>query len=483
MVKSSEMQDIDRPQNEGHQVRADLDRNLDSPLTAPLDSTWDSTSDSTWDSTLDSPLDPIASILPSISGKSHPSAITERNFLIFWIGQIFSILGSWVVNFTISWWIVSVYPDPEIISIYSALTYLPFIIVTPFAGVWVDRWNKKKTIVIVDSIIAVSTLGYILTLQFNYIHLWLIILLGAINTSCAAFQQPAISAMVPTMIRPENLTRVNGLKTFSGGGVRLLGPVITGMLLQFFPIHQLLWIDIITYAIATSALFLIKLPTMDKREVEDKGRGFTGEIQQFFCEFREGFQAIRNTPIVKFLIVLTLIANFLHTPYSILYTLFIQSVHGANESNYAFLSLMNQIGILLGSFLMTLKIQWKNRPIWIVVGNICMGIFTMVVLMAPEGSFWLMGIFIALGGINMGILLALYYGILQEKLSPSLQGRIYAFDAFLSVCIMPIAMLISGPLAQILGIVPFLLICEIGSIVFSGYMLGKAWKKRNIFEN
>ncbi|UYP45840.1 Enterobactin exporter EntS [Candidatus Lokiarchaeum ossiferum] len=401
--------------------------------------------------------------------SNQPSAQTERNFIIFWIGQIFSILGSWVVNFTVNWWVVSTFQDATKISIYSALTYLPFVITVPFAGVWVDRWNKKKTILIFDTIIALSTLTYLIAFQANFTQIWFFILIGAINTSCSAFHESAVAAMVPLMVRRENLSRINGLRTFSGSGIRIIGPIITGILLRFMPLEKSLWIDFITFGIAVCALFSMKLPEPPKNQ-EKSEINSDHPVQAYFTEFKEGFNAIKNTPVVKYLVILTLIANFLHTPYNTLYTFFIQTTHDGTTIDYSYLVMFSQIGILVGSFLMTLKIKWKDFTQLVILGNIGLGIFSIISAITPYRVFWIMYICNAGSGIMLGIILASYYSVLQTNVAPELQGRIYAFDAFLSVSIMPIAMSLSGLMAEAMGVQFLFVICDGISIVFSCLM-------------
>ncbi len=400
----------------------------------------------------------------------QPSAQTERNFIIFWIGQIFSILGSWVVNFTINWYIVSQYQDASTISLYSALVYIPYVIVIPFAGVWVDRWDKKKTILVFDTIIALSTVAYLLAFQQNFIHIWFFILIGAVNTACAAFHQSAIAAMVPLMVRRENLSRVNGLRTLSGGGVRIIGPLLTGILLRFIPLEQTLWIDLLTYGVALGALLFIKLPDTPKKSQLEKKES-DHPIREYFKEFKEGFMAIKNTAVVRFLVILTLVANFLHTPFQTLYTYFIQTVHDGTTIDYSYLVMASQVGLLVGSFFMTLKIKLKKKTLWVVFGNIAIGAITIISVLAPYRTFWIMWVSNAANGVIMGIILACYYSILQESVAKELQGRIYAFDAFLSVSIMPIAMGLSGVLSELMGLSVLFMVCEILSIAFSFLML------------
>lgn len=401
---------------------------------------------------------------------NQPSAQTERNFIIFWVGQIFSILGSWVVNFTVNWWIVSTFQDATKISIYSALTYLPFVITVPFAGVFVDRWNKKKTILIFDTIIAISTLTYLIAFQTNFTQIWFFILIGAVNTSCAAFHESAVAAMVPLMVRRENLSRINGLRTFSGSGIRIIGPIITGILLRFMPLEKSLWIDFITYGIAVIALFSMKLPEPPKKQSKPE-KNTEHPVRAYFTEFKEGFNAIKNTPVVKYLVILTLIANFLHTPYNTLYTFFIQTTHDGTTIDYSYLVMFSQIGILLGSFLMTLKIKWKDFTLLVIMGNVGLGLFSILSALSPYRMFWLMYMCNAGSGIMLGMILASYYSVLQTNVAPKLQGRIYAFDAFLSVSIMPIAMSVSGLMAGLMGVQTLFVICDGMSIIFTLLML------------
>ena len=149
-----------------------------------------------------------------------------KRYLIFWSGQLCSILGSSIVFFSIIWWITEITESAVFLSIAAAISFIPNLIVIPIAGTFVDRWDRKKTILIADLFQALTTLSVILIFTFAGQYVWLIILMNSLRGFFQNFHQPAVAALTPLMIPKEKLTRVNGFTNMTAGFIRILGPFI-----------------------------------------------------------------------------------------------------------------------------------------------------------------------------------------------------------------------------------------------------------------
>jgi len=136
---------------------------------------------------------------------------TFRNYMLMWSGQLFSLMGSLIVQFVITWWVTEVTGSAVYLSIGMFLYFLPMVFVTPFAGVLTDRFNRKTIITVADSLQALVTLWIIVMFYMNYADPFIVILINSLRGLCQAFHQPVIAAIIPSMVPKERLSRINGI--------------------------------------------------------------------------------------------------------------------------------------------------------------------------------------------------------------------------------------------------------------------------------
>jgi DHA3 family macrolide efflux protein-like MFS transporter len=229
---------------------------------------------------------------------------TFRSYLFFWSGQLVSLVGSSIAQFVIIWWITSETESALYLSIASLVGFAPMVLLTPFAGVLVDRWSRKVLIGIVDFLQALVTVVLIFLFWLGGISIWQVLALLALRGIFQAFHTPAVSAIVPLMVPKPKLSRINGLNYLFSGAVTLIGPVIAALLLVLWRIDQILWIDAGTFLVALIPLLIITIPSV--RRKQDKS--------SFRKDFAEGLAFIKNGRGFLPLLMLATVVNFLLTP-------------------------------------------------------------------------------------------------------------------------------------------------------------------------
>jgi len=162
-------------------------------------------------------------------------------------------LGSSVAQFVLIWRITLETKSALYLSIASLVGFAPMIIITPFAGVLVDRWNRKVLIGSVDFLQALTTIVLILLFSFGHVSIWLILAFLAMRSVYQAFNVPAVSAIVPLMVPRDELSRVNGLNYLLTGTMTLIGPIVAAVLLTMARLDQILWIDPATFLVAAGS--------------------------------------------------------------------------------------------------------------------------------------------------------------------------------------------------------------------------------------
>jgi len=386
---------------------------------------------------------------------------TFRHYLYFMFGQQFSLLGSGIVGFVIAWWITIETQSAIFLSIAVFLIFLPQVIVSPFAGVIADRMNRKTIIFIVDSLQAVLTFGLFLFFFIGYINIGMIFVIHTLRSVLFAFQIPAVQAIVPSMVPKEKLPRINGLNFLISGVVFIIGPLLSAILLELFPITFIFLIDVLTFVIALIPLLVIKIPheTKSLKESESEKKSFTRE-------FKEGFLVVKAVPGLLSMIVFAMIFNFINRPFNVLWPYFINVTHDGTALNLALLFGSMQIGRLMGSLITSIKKEWKHKIKINIIGATIFFAAYLLISFAPYRSFNLMMIGGFLGAIIFPITVATYLTILQTVVPSDKIGRVMSIDHTISMAIAPIGALMAGPMAELIGINNLFIICAFIGIIY-----------------
>jgi DHA3 family macrolide efflux protein-like MFS transporter len=370
---------------------------------------------------------------------------TFRSYLIFWIGQLFSLLGSSVVQFVVIWWINVETGSPVYLSIAAFFSTIPMVILMPVVGVFIDRWNRKLTIAIADFLQALITLWLIILFISDNAEIWPVILINGLRGVCQAFHFPTVNAIIPIMIPKDKLSRMNGINYLFTGLINAFGPQIGANLLAFFSISEIMWIDIITFLIAITPLILIKIPSISKREC-------ITQPKSYYKDLKQGLKIIKIVPGLLTLFILISAINFLNMPFNTLMPYYVKFIHFGNEIAYAFVSTLAQLGIVAGALLASAKKSWKRKEL-VILRGILFGFFGyFLTTIAPLGNFFIIGIGNLIHASMVPIINTMFLTILQTKVPMKTQGRVFSIVASIAFGITPIGMIISGPLAEIFGI-------------------------------
>jgi DHA3 family macrolide efflux protein-like MFS transporter len=288
--------------------------------------------------------------------------------------------------------------------------------------------------------------------------IWLIFIIHTLRSALQAFQVPTVQAIIPSMVPKEKLSRINGLNFLFSGVIYMIGPIVSALLLELFPITQIFLIDIITFIMALVPLLMIKIPFQAKMVEKSERKSFKTDLF-------DGFKLVKSIPGLLALICFAMIFNFIFRPYNLLIPFVISSVHDGTAFNLAFLFGSWQVGNIIGSLICSIKKTWKNKIKVNVIGESLFFVTNLIVILAPYRQFYLMMIGAFLGAIVFPMTVATYLTIFQERVPSDKIGRVMSLDHTISMAIAPIGALIAGPLASLMGITPLLVTCAIIGIV------------------
>ncbi|MHA1509389.1 MAG: MFS transporter [Promethearchaeota archaeon] len=379
-----------------------------------------------------------------------------RRYIFLWSGQLFSIMGSSIVNFAITWWVTVLTGSATLLSISMFMYMLPMAFLTPIAGVLADRWSRKKIVMLADSFQALTTLWIIILFTLGLATPLVVMLITGLRGIFQAFHVPTVNAITPSMVPKDKLSRMNGLGYLFSSLINVVGPVLGAFLYGLLPISIILWIDIITWLIALVPLMLTKIPRVRRSEIEEKK-------DSFVFEFKTGLRTIKLIPGLLTLLALSMLLNFLLMPFNVLSPYYVEVIHNGSASDFAFIMVFFQVGMVLGALLTSVKKEWKHKistyfgSLLLITG--LLSVYTFV----PTGFFLLM----AVGNFSIGFLLpignTIYMTIIQTVVPHDKMGRVISIDQSVSTLISPFGALIAGPLADLIGArIVFLLSSIIG---------------------
>lgn len=364
----------------------------------------------------------------------------KRNTVLFLISQTISMMGSSLVQYAIMWYITMKTQSGIMLTLSIICGFLPTFFLSPFAGVWADRYNRKSLIILADAMIALVTLTMAIIFMAGFDAIWLLFVASAIRAVGGAVQAPAVGAFLPQIVPEGQLTRINGINGSIQAMIMLVSPMVSGALLTLSEIQYIFFIDVITagFAIATLLLFL-RVPPHDKASKKQE--------VSYLTDMRLGFQYIREHRYLKKFFAYIGILLFLIAPAAFLTPLQVSRTFGNDVWRLTAIEICFSIGMMGGGILIATWGGFKNRMKTMVLSNIVMALCTLALGIIP--IFWLYLAVMSLFGLVLPMYNTPSAVMIQEHVEENYMGRVFSVMTMISSSMMPLGMLVFGPLADI----------------------------------
>ncbi len=382
-----------------------------------------------------------------------------RPFAILWGGQAASLFGTRIVRFALVWWITDITGSATILAIATIMAIVPQVFVAPVAGSYVDRWNRRKTMIVADFLIAMTVLALSVLFAVGLIEIWHVFVMMFLGATFGAFHFPAMQASTTMMVPRKHYGRIGGMNQALNGASNIVAPPIGAVLYLVLPMQSILLVDVSTAAFAILCLFVITIP-QPKREIEPHMTSVLGDM-------REGFAYLKNWRPGMILVLVAMILNFLAAPAFSLSPILVSNYFLGDEVELAILQSFGAIGMVVGAVFLTIWGGGKRKSITILAALILEGFGTALIGLVPANSFTLAILFYAfvsfLNPIVNGVLIA----IMQATIPPEKQGRVFALIVSGATAMMPVGLALAGPLADIYGVPFWFIISGIGTVIVS----------------
>ncbi|MBY0161664.1 MFS transporter [Cytobacillus firmus] len=367
----------------------------------------------------------------------------KRNIILFLSSQTLSLFGSALVQYAIMWHITLTTQSGIMMTLYIICGFIPTFLLSPFAGVWADRFNRKSLIMIADSMIAVVTLMLAITFMVGYQAVWLLFIISAVRALGAGIQTPAVGAILPQIVPQEQLTKVNGINGSLQALTMFVAPIVSAALLTVASIEAIFFIDVVTAAIAIFTLFVfLKIP-LHKKASDTQSTGYLDD-------FKEGLVYIKQHAFLKSFFIFFAFFFVLMAPAAFLTPLQVTRSFGDDVWRLTAIEIAFSVGMMAGGGIIASWGGFKNKVYTMAIASFVMAVSTFALGIVPV--FWVYLAIMAVFGVAMPIFNTPTTVMLQEKVDENYLGRIFGVFGMISTSMMPIGMLIFGPLADVVKI-------------------------------
>lgn len=368
-----------------------------------------------------------------------------RTFGVIWAGQLVSIVGSAISDFALGIWVYKSTGSVFQFALFSLAFVAPKLLLSPFAGVVVDRWNRRTVMILSDSVHAFLMGCVLLILHFGSLQSWHLYIVTALAAVAATFQWPAYQALIPQLTPPAHLGRANGLISLAFGIGELAAPLGGGLLLVWLDLTGIVLLDLGTFLVALLALLFVRVPNLGTKAeaVNDAAQTAAPNWQR---EFWEGWLYIRHDRGLWRLMLYIGITVFLTSFVNVLTPPLVLGM--VNEAALGLILTVGGIGLLSGGLLMSIWGGPQPRiygllifDLLTIAAMLLAGFQTTLPMLALVAFLFFVGLPISRGSAQ---------SIWQSKVPAHLHGRVFATRDMLAISATPLAFLAAGPLADYL---------------------------------
>ncbi len=381
----------------------------------------------------------------------HKTNNWQAKAAIFLTSQMVSMFGSSVVGYAVIWYITLETSSSWLMTVSILCSFLPQIVISLFAGVWADRYNRKLIIMLSDLFIAGSTLVLALLFLAGVRSLPIIFVVTALRSLGSGMQAPAVSAILPQIIPTDKLTRVNGLNNALSSALQLLSPAVGGVLLGTMGLGAAMFVDVISALLAVCILLFLKVEHQPREQAQ----------QSALNQLRQGLRYTKSHPLLSRLLILFAVYFFFVTPAAFLTPVMIARSFGEEVWRLTANEMLWTAGSLLGGLIISAWGGFKNRLATFTLS--CAGFGVTFALLGLATNFYVYLAVMFVSGIFMPIATTVETVLIQETVEEDMLGRVFSIVQIIITASMPLGMLLFGPLGDMVPI-EWLLIAS-GSIL------------------
>ena len=365
----------------------------------------------------------------------------KRKTMLFLASQCITLFGSMIVQMSIIWYVTLNTSSGGWVAAFTICSYLPQFLISFFAGVWADRYNRKKLIILADGVITLATLIMFWVMPMissDFVLLSALLVISIVRSIGAGIQTPAVNAVIPQLVPEEYLMKYNGINATMQSIVQFAAPAVAGTVLSIGIFRSTLFIDIVTALIGIGLLSCVLLP---KQEASN-------ENVSVFTEIKAGISYAFSDKIIGTILIAYGQFILLSVPAGFMAALLVSRVYGDVYWYLTAVELVGFAGMALGGVLMGMWGGFKSRLKTFAFGLLILSIMTIGMGISPYFVLYLAMMFVY--SIALTMIQTATTTIIQENAQESMLGRVFGLMGAMYSGFLPIGMAIFGPLADML---------------------------------
>jgi DHA3 family macrolide efflux protein-like MFS transporter len=384
------------------------------------------------------------------TGHEQPKSNWAAPFFTIWTGQAFSLVGSQVGGFALVWWLTQASGrSATVLTSATLVAMLPGVFLGPVVGALVDRWSRRRVMIVADTVIALFSAWLAFLFWTEQIEIWHVYVIMFVRALGGAFHWPAMRASTSLMVPREQLSRVAGMNRTLQGILEVVTPPLGAFLMEILPLHVIMAIDVATAAFAIVPLFFIYIPQPTRREMETDEQQARPSLWQ---DIQEGFLYIWHWKGMLLVLVMATVLNMLIHPGMSLLPILVTKYFGGDALQLGWMNSAWGAGVILGGLTLSVWGGFRRKVVTALLGLVGMGVGLALVGIAPASAFWLSLAGMLLGGFMNPITNGPFSAIFQDVVAPEIQGRVFTAIGSIVALASPLGIAVAGPVADWLGV-------------------------------
>ncbi len=364
------------------------------------------------------------------------AALKHRNYQLWFLGQLISLIGTWMQNVAQPWLVYDLTKSPFYLGAVSFAAAVPSLTLAVWAGVVVDRTSKRRILFITQTVMMLN--AFLLTLDYfaGWVQPWHIVIIALVNGTAQAFDAPTRQAFTIEMVGREDLMNAIGLNSAIFNSARIMGPTLAGIALALVGPGWCFFINGISFSAVLTGLLMMQLPHFVPKPV----------VGSAATQLRVGLSYIWHDQMIRSLIILVAVSNIFAMGYSTLLPAFARDVLHAGELGLGLMSAAVGAGALIGALLVASLSDFTHKGWLLTFGNI----FFPVMVLCLAASRWLPLSLLILVCIGLGFMIqnTTVNTVIQSVVPDELRGRVMGVYTVVFMGFFPIGSLIAGTVAQ-----------------------------------
>jgi len=390
-------------------------------------------------------------------------ALSHRNYKLFFSGQGISMIGTWMTRVATSWLVYKLTGSAFLLGAVGFAGQIPSFVLAPFAGVFVDRWNRHRLLLVTQVLAMLQSAGLAVLTLTGTIQIWHVIALAIFQGLINAFDMPARQSFVVQMVEDRaDLPNAIALNSTLVNGARLIGPSVAGVVIALVGEGWCFTIDAVSYLAVIGSLLAM---TVTPAEIVKVAKG-----SNVLHQLREGWDYVRGNPAISKILLLLAFVAMVGFPYTVLMPIFANEILHGGPYTLGFLMAATGTGAVTGALTLAARktVLGLGRFIPLAAGTFGAGL----VAFSFSRWIWLSLILMFITGIGFMVQMAVSNTLIQTIVDEDKRGRVMSFYTMAFIGTAPFGSLLAGSVAEKIGAPNTLLIGGLGCVI------GALWFQR-----